>query len=47
MLCGPVRIPLCVSESGDIVLGRNMFQVWGSGGSSLSLIRADTQHGIT
>lgn len=31
---------------GDIVPGRNMFQVWGSGGSGLSLIRADTQDGI-
>jgi len=26
------------------VSGRNMFQVWGSGGSGLSLIRAETQH---
>lgn len=46
MLCGPVCFPLFVSKGGDIVPGRNMFQVWGSGGCSLSLISADTQHGI-
>lgn len=44
-LYASVQVRLCVSVSqrGDIVPGRNMFQVWGSGGSGLSLIRADTQ----
>ncbi len=46
LLCVCVCVCVCVCQR-EVTLfpGRNMFQVWGSGGFGLSLIRADTQDG--